>query len=200
MVIKPIEDFEEWFQVSGKWWTDETDPENPIIHVQGDVKLKWQVTLIPDNVRLPYTFGEVSGNFDCHGTGIQYLTGSPRRVGGNFYAGWNPIINLQGGPDWVAGDYNVRACVNLTQVSHVAHHVGGEFVVVWRKQMGMMKPLIHSRRVNLQKPPQYSTWDDIHDMQRVQTVFDEQAGTGRAGALKAAGELIRMGYKQTATM
>jgi hypothetical protein len=200
MVIKPIEDFEEWFRVSGKWWADETDPENPTIHVQGDVKLKWQVTLIPDNVRLPYTFGEGSGNFDCHGTGIQDLTGSPRRVGGNFYAGWNQIPNLAGGPAWVGGDYNVQECVNLTHVSHVAHHVGGLFVIGWNKHIPLLKPFINSEHVTLMKPPQYNTWDDIHDMQLVQTVFDQYKGEGRAGALKVAGTLIKMGYPSTARM
>lgn len=198
--MKPIEDFEQWFRVSGRWWTDETDLENVIIHVQGDVKLKWQVHVIPDNLRIPYTFGEVSGNFDCHACMIKDLTGCPQKVGGNFNAGWNPILTLKGSPKWVGGNYNVQECVDLYNVSDVATHVGGEFVVGWRKHMGMIRPLMYSSRINLQKPPQYSTWDDIHDMQLVQTVFDEQAGTGKAGALKAAGELIRMGYKSTATM
>jgi hypothetical protein len=35
MVIKPVDEFEQWFRVSGKWRVDESDLENPIIHVQG---------------------------------------------------------------------------------------------------------------------------------------------------------------------
>jgi hypothetical protein len=59
MVTKPLDEFENWYKITGTWWVDDADMNNPIIHVQGDVKLKWPVTLIPDNVKLPYTFGEV---------------------------------------------------------------------------------------------------------------------------------------------
>lgn len=100
MVIKPIDEFEQWFRVTGSWWTEESDLENPIIHVRGDVTLKWPVTLIPDNHQLPYTFGEVSGDFDCMGSNVKVLTGSPRKVGGNFWASYNPITSLKGGPTW----------------------------------------------------------------------------------------------------
>ena len=200
MVIRPIDEFEQWFKITGRWWVDDVDPDNLIINVQGDVKLKWPVTLISDNVRIPYTFGEVSGNFDCHAVQVQDLTGSPRKVGGDFHAGWNPITSLKGGPEWVGGNYHVQECAQLNNVSDVATHVGGEFVVGWHKHMGLLKPLMNSARVNLQKPPQYSTWDDIHDMQLAQTVFDEYKGQGKAGALKAAAQLVRMNYKATARM
>jgi hypothetical protein len=197
MVTYPLEQFEEWFKITGNWWPDDSDPDNLIIHVQGDVKLKWPLT---GTGTLPYTFAEVSGNFDCHGSGLKVLTGSPRKVGGNFDAGWNPITSLAGGPAWVGGNYSVQECHDLINVSDVAHHVGGEFVVGWRKYIGLLKPLMNSARVSLQKPPHYSSWDDIHDMQLAQTVFDEYKGAGKAGTLKAAAQLIRMGYKQTARM
>lgn len=94
----------------------------------------------------------------------------------------------------------MQECADLENVTDVADHVGGEFVLGWRKYIGLLKPLMNSARVNLQKPPRFSTWDDIHDMQLAQTVFDEHKGAGKAGALKAAAQLVRMGYTQTARM
>jgi hypothetical protein len=66
--------------------------------------------------------------------------------------------------------------------------------------MHMMKPFMNSHKVILATPPNYSTWDDIHNMQLVQTVFDEHVGGGRARVIKVAGTLIRMGFPQTARM
>jgi hypothetical protein len=196
MVTYPLEQFEEWFRITGKWWSDLTDQDNPIIHVQGDVKLKWTMP----TKKLPYQFGEVSGNFDCHATALQELTGCPTRVGGNFDAGWNLITNLVGGPRWVGGHYHVQECALLENVQDVADHVGTTFRVGWRPSMHMMKPFMNSHKVILDRTPQYSTWDDIHNMQLVQTVFDEHAGKGRAGVITVAGTLIRMGFPQTARM
>lgn len=168
--------------------------------MQGDAKLKYPVILIPDCVRIPYTFGEVSGNFDCHGAQVQDLTGSPRKVGGNFDAGWNPITSLAGGPTWVGGDYHVQECANLTNISDVAAHVGGEFEVAWNKQLRLLKPFLNSHHVQLNRHTPYSTWDDIKDVDQIQRILNDHVGEGKSGALKVAGKLIKLGFTSAARM
>ena len=199
MVIRPIDEFEQWFKITGRWWVDDVDPDNLIINVQGDVKLKWPVTLISDNVRIPYTFGEVSGNFDCHAVQVQDLTGSPRKVGGDFHAGWNPITSLKGGPEWVGGNYHVGECANLADVSDVAY-VGGEFEVAWNKQLRLLKPFLNSASVKLNRPTPYSTWDDVKDVEQIQRILNDHAGEGKSGALKVAGKLVKLGFTAAARM
>ena len=200
MVIKPLDEFEQWFRITGNWWVEDSDPDNQMIHVQGDVKLKWPVTLITDNVKLPYTFGEVSGDFDCHASGLQVLTGSPTKVGGNYYASWNPISSLAGGPKWVGGNYHVGECANLADISDVADHVGGEFEVAWNKQLKLLKPFMNSHSVKLDRPTPYSTWDDIKDVEQIQLILNDHAGEGKAGALRVAGKLVKLGFTTAARM
>ena len=197
MVTYPLEQFEEWCKITGNWWPDDTDQDNPVIHVQGDVKLKWPMT---GTGTLPYQFAEVSGNFDCHGSGLKELTGSPRKVGGNFDAGWNPITSLKGGPTWVGGNYHVGECANLADVSDVAEHVGGEFEVAWNKQLRLLKPYMNSHSMKLDRPTPYSTWDDVQDVQQIQKILNDHAGEGRSGTLKVAGKLIKLGFRDNARL
>lgn len=187
MVTYPIEQFEEWFRITGKWWADDADPDHPIIHVQGDAKLKWPVT---GTGTLPYEFGEVSGNFDCNGAGLKELTGCPQKVGGDFYASYNLIETLKGGPRWVGDFYSVTSCPRLVNVADVADHVGGTFVVSFNKQMPILKPFINSTKVELTKPAYVDTQTHT-EMKLAQQVLDLHAGEGRAGALKVAAALIK---------
>jgi hypothetical protein len=198
MVTKPLDAFEQWFRITGTWWVEDAHMNNPIIHVQGDVKLKWSVTLIPD-VRMPYTFGEVSGDFDCHSQNIKDLTGSPTKVGGNYYASWNPITSLKGGPKWVGGNYSVPECGPLTDMRDMADHVGGEFQVAWHPKLQLLKPFMNSSRVILTRAS-FTSWEQMDVMKQVQDILDDHAGEGRAGAIKVASKLVRMGLKDSARM
>lgn len=200
MVTKTMDEFEQWFRIDGKWWVDDADPDNQIIHVQGDVKLKWPVSLIPDNVRLPYTFGEVSGDFDCHASSVKDLTGCPKKVGGNFWASYNPITSLAGGPRWVGINYRVAECADLTDISDVADHVGGEFEVAWNTHIKLLKAFMNSSRVKLARITPGSSWEQDQVRHQVQQILDDHAGEGRAGALKVAAKLVRMGLPNTARM
>ena len=187
MVTYPLEQFEEWFRITGNWWPNDTDPDNLIIHVQGHAKLKWPMT---QTGLLPYKFAEVSGNFDCSGAGLKELTGSPTKVGGDFYASYNMITHLKGGPQWVGDNYLVSSCPHLVNVSDVADHVGGAFEVSFNKQMPILKPFMNSTKVVLTKPAYVDTATH-NEMNLAQQVLDLHAGEGRAGALKVAHALIK---------
>jgi hypothetical protein len=187
MVTYPLEQFEEWFKITGNWWPDDTDPDNSVIHVQGDAKLKWPIT---STGTLPYKFAEVSGNFDCSGAGIKELTGCPTKVGGDFYGSYNLIETLKGGPRWVGGSYHVSSCPRLVNVSDVADHVGHIFEVSYNKQMPILKPFMNSPKVELTKPAYVDTTTH-NEMKLVQQVLDLHAGEGRAGALKVTHALIK---------
>jgi hypothetical protein len=200
MVIKPLDEFEDWCKVRyGSWWVDDADLNNPIIHVHGDATIKWAVNLIQGNHRIPYTFGEVSGNFECYGIMLKDLTGTPRRVGGKFDAGRNPLTSLKGGPEWVGGGYHVDSCNDLVDVQDVAAHVGQEFEISWNKHLRLLKPFMNSQSVRLHTP-RFSSWEDDQQMKQVQDILDDHAGEGRAGAIKVAAKLIRMGLPECAKM
>jgi hypothetical protein len=187
MVTYPLEQFEEWFKITGNWWPDDSDMDNLVIHVQGHAKLKWPMT---GTGTLPYQFAEVSGNFDCTGAGLKELTGCPQKVGGNFYASYNLITNLKGGPQWVEDNYLVSSCPHLVNVSDVAPHVGGSFEVSFNKQMPILKPFMYSTKVVLTKPAYVDTATH-NEMKLVQQVLDDHAGEGRVGAIKVTGALIK---------
>ena len=198
MVNLPIQDFLNWFYVDGSW--SYTDDHDPIINVQGDVKLKWMVSLSPAKTRLPYTFGEVTGNFDCHACNVKDLTGTPRKVGGNFIASYSPLVNLKNGPEYVGGDYRVATCPNLTDLTGIAKTIGGQVIANYHPNLNLLAAVMSAQHVLLTKPTPSSTWEDIEAMNKIQPILDEYAGEGKSGALKLAAKLVKLGFKSMARL
>lgn len=194
-MIRPLDMFDLYVKVSGTWKWDE---QHRVINVQGDVKIKFSFQDF-NGVWIPYEFGEVSGDFDCHSKLLTSLYNAPRKVGGSFHASYNPIDSLEDGPKWVGGSYNVASCNQLVNVQDVAAHVGGTFHVNYTPRMHMLKPFIASQRIELHKPNFVN--DEIAEgMETTQALFDKYAGQGKPGAIRLAGELIKAGYPDMARM
>lgn len=59
--------------------------------------------------KLPFKFGNVTGDFLIGWCGLRTLKGSPNYVGGDFFCNDNNLTSLKNGPKYVGGNYN---CAN----------------------------------------------------------------------------------------
>lgn len=78
---------------------------------------------------LPFTFGEIWGDFDVSNSKITSLDGSPKSVNGDFWCVNTDITTLDGGPEIVNGFVNINNCQNLKSLKGAPKKVGSDFVV-----------------------------------------------------------------------
>jgi hypothetical protein len=185
------------FKIAG---THHIDPVTGVVDVTGDVTLTTKVG------QLPVIFGEVHGHFFCSNNSLTSLQGAPPHVGGDFFCYNNSLTSLQGAPPHVGGDffcYNnsltslVGApphvgggffCYNnsLTSLVGAPHHVGGEFLLTYASDLPLLRLLTYAD-VLIYKAPE-----------SVKEILKRYKGQGKPGAIKAAAELIKAGYKENA--
>ena len=91
------------------------------IDVNGGVNLDYYIL-----TELQLKFNKVSGNFNCSGTGLTTLDGSPKEVGGVFYCYKNKLTSLEGGPIKVSGNFDCGDN-KLTDLKGSPKEVGGNF-------------------------------------------------------------------------
>ena len=175
------------------------DPSTGVVDVIGDVDLKRKTT------HLPVKFGTVSGGFYCSRNKLVSLEGSPRQVAGGFYCFENRLESLEGAPDRVEGRFNCSHnqltslvgaptyvggtlyCVDnpLTNLIGVPEHVGG-FWCTYSKSLPVLRLIAYPYMKLLGAPSE------------IEEIINKYSGQGKPGALKAAVELIRAGYKENA--
>lgn len=134
--------------------------------------------------QLPVSFGETS-YFDCSSNHLRSLTGCPQMVSDAFDCSNNNLDNLLGGPRRVEGYYDCSSNP-LVSLEGAPDHVGGKFLVDYAPHLPLLKLCLY---------PELKIYDCPVP---VKTIFEKYAGTGRPGALKAAAELIREGYRDNA--
>ncbi len=194
VMTRPLDMFDQYVAVSGTWqWDDQAR----VINVRGDVRIRFSFQ-DSSGVWIPYEFGEVSGDFDCHAQRLTSLYNAPRKVGGNFYANYLPLQSLEDGPVYVGGDYYVDNCSKLTSLKGLAPEIGGELRVEWRPIMPLLSTLVAQGGVNLQRPTPSATWADIHNTDKVKEILNKYAGGGRKVALSCAAELNKAGFRENA--
>lgn len=218
--VKQIKDLLKTYFIIDGCYT--IDPLSGVVDVQGDVDL------FPKKIqKLPVQFGYASRDFKCYNnelTSLQgapayvgrdffcylnnltFLTGAPKQVGGKFECSNNKLTSLVGSPDNVGQNFSchnneltnlvgaptrVRGnfyCHNnpLTRLSGAPDHVGGEFEVTYASDLPLLRLCGYSSVVILDGPDE------------VKVIMEKYAHTGRSGALKAAAELIRAGYRKNA--
>lgn len=195
---------------------------------QGIGKLGGAIYLsYPTMRKLPVTFKEVKGDFIIGPCGLKTLAGFPQIVGGNFKVEGNDLTSLQGGPTHVGKNYNVSnnkltslagapqhvlgnfKCYQnnlqdltggpvrveggmicdgneLTSLAGAPEHVGGTFKIDYKLNLPLLKLCLYKNFILSMK------------LDQVQEILVKYAGSGRPGALMAAAELIRAGYKENA--
>lgn len=203
--------------------TVNVDANTGKVDVQGEVLLKDKFKL----TRLPVQFGHVTGNFICDDKKLLHLQGAPASVGGDFYCDHNQLTHLQGAPASVAGSFYCQdnklthlqgapasvgghfSC-NDNQLTHlkdapasVGGHfrchgnplvnlqgaptsVGGNFYCDYNPHLSLLRVLNYTQFAIFEAP-------DL-----VTQIMKRYAGTGKAGAIKAAVELVQAGYKDNA--
>ena len=211
-------DLDKYFKIKG---SIKIDPSTGVVDVDGDVDLIKKIK------RLPVKFGTVSGYFYCYGKHLISLSGSPRsvggdfdcydnqltslvgapdHVGGSFYCFNNQLTSLAGAPDHVGGyfDCGVNDITSLegaparvgrdficyenklTSLEGLPAQVGGSFVCTYSKSLPVLRLMVYPTVHIYDAPPQ------LND------IINKYKGQGKPGALKAAAELIRAGYKENA--
>lgn len=154
---------------------------------------------------------KVDGSVSVARSRVKDLTHAPNQVGGSFYAyHCNNLKSLHGAPRWVGGNMLVYACA-LTSLAGAPHMVKGIFdasqnplenydhvpegcssvSLSYNKQAPILRLLRY--------PEVHFKFDHVTEPHHiVNEIMHKYAGQGRAGAIKAAGELIKAGYKENA--
>jgi len=155
------------------------------ISSKGIVNVKGAVDLTKKVSQLPIQFGTVSGNFWCNGASLTTLVGSPTSVGGYFLCEHNKLINLKGAPTYVGSHF---WCTDspLSSLEGAPDHVGEEFWCTYNAHLPLLRLVIYNRVLISHAPDP------------VKEIMDKYVGQDKMGALKAAAELIKAGYKENA--
>ncbi len=140
--------------------------------------------LLTNLVGAPEQVGEW---FACDSNKITSLQGAPEKVGGSFSCWNNKLTSLEHGPKWVGSDY---ACHKnpLTSLSGFPQHVADVVRVSYNKNLPLLRLLgVTHRRILVDNAPK-----------AVIKILQAYVGQGKPGAIKAAVELVKAGYKGNA--
>lgn len=184
------------FKVEGTVTID----DQGIVHVAGQVGTKHRMD------HLPVKFGRVDGDFYCEEADLLSLEGAPTHVGKDFWCQYNRLTSLAHAPE-VVGESFMCYYNQLTTLEHGPTHVGSEYKCYGNKLINLnglpshipdtlmftyqdVLPLLRALGAN--------QLDIIDVPDKVLSILLKYRGQGKPGAIKAAAELIRAGYKENA--
>ena len=180
-------------KVSGNFSRDRNVAQDPRLttllgfpnHVDGSVSVaRSRVT------DLSHGPSHVGGSFYCYTCdNLTSLQGAPTYVGGNFMAFKCQLTSLQGAPRVIKGGFDVGENP-LENYDHLPE-VCASLIVPYIKHAPILRLLVYPEvqfRFNPAQEP-YSS---------VKEIMHKYAGQGKPGAIRAAAELIRAGYKENA--
>lgn len=142
---------------------------------------------------IPVKFGTVSGDFKCHIQALTTLNGSPDKCR-SFTCIGNKLRNLIGGPAHVNTDY---FCYNnpLQSLDGLPNYIGKLLWIPFRKNMPLLKIFFVE---GLQSVYVNAATADRSDARTIQDILNKYLASGAKGAILAAAELTRAGYKEMA--
>jgi len=175
------------FRITG---TYKIHPVTGVVDVTGDVSLIRQVK------QLGVTFGKVSGDFVCSSKMLETLVGSPKKVGERYYCSGNLLTSLLGAPEHVGTDFYCVGNNQLTSLEGLPETLKGVFFVSWNPKLPLLRSLV-AKEIDLRGDLSFTN-AKYGDMFKVKGILNKYAGEGKVGAIKAAAELIRAGYKENA--
>lgn len=142
---------------------------------------------------LPVKFGNVSGEFKCHIQALTTLNGSPDRCG-SFSCTGNKLRNLIGGPAHVDTDY---FCYSnpLQTLDGLPDFIGRLLWIPFRKNMPLLKVFFVK---GIQTVYVNAATADMSDARTIQDILNKHLSNGPKGAIIAAAELTRTGFKEMA--
>lgn len=157
------------------------DAQTGVVDVQGHVYLNRKKLIS----QLPVQFGHVTGHFHCHKNQLKTLMGCPTRVTESFWCAQNQLQSLEGAPNYVRGNFQCNDNP-LKSLQGAPYFVGGEWYLDYDKELPLLRTL-NAARVFMWPVPE-----------AVIDILNKYNGMGKPGAIKAAAELIRAGYKGNA--
>ena len=190
-----------WFAYYGSLTVD----DHGLVSCEGSVQLTARLSKLPvkfhridDDFRLENTMTlktlegcpEYVGNlFSCMHNSIKSLLGAPKKVGGNVVLTGCKLTNLIGCPEM---DQTLNVVNNpLTSLEGIPDHLI-RLVVSYDPNLPLLRALA-ANTVELR-----TTNDTQQSGQTVEQILNKYTQQGKVGALKAAAELIRAGFKENA--
>jgi hypothetical protein len=128
---------------------------------------------------------QVGDWFACDHNLLTSLEGAPHTVGGNFSCWSNKLTNLEGGPTQVTGRYDCRRNP-LKSLQGLPPLITDQLELDYKKDLPLLRLLNFPKKININAPKQ------------VINILAAYKGQGKPGAIKAAVELIRAGFKENA--
>jgi hypothetical protein len=119
--LKIYEDFNDIDSICKKYGIRNYTIVDGKVNVNGDVNL-----FVRGLVKLPVSFGTVTGNFSCDSNRLTTLEGCPDSVSGYFNCSDNQLTSLEGGPSRVGDDF-FCSDNQLTSLEGAPINVGGIF-------------------------------------------------------------------------
>jgi hypothetical protein len=192
------------------------DPDTGVI----DVEAKYVNLKVRGHI--PVKLGVVRGDFDCSGCYLTDLTNAPHTVTGSFRCNNNLLTTLQHGPQnvgitmgnlnsetYYCGDnpladltdlpaqFNGRLQLFYLDASKLQQlkSLAGLPASCWVADVSYKPDLGLLRLIELPVAYVRDQWGNIHP---ITEIIRKYKGQGKPGALKAAAELIKAGYKGNA--
>lgn len=133
---------------------------------------------------------QVGGDYICSGNQLTSLQGCPSTITGGFYCRWNFLNNLEGAPTHVQGDFFCDYNPELKSLEGLPSTITGRIVFSYNihSPLPLLRVLIPTcTQIECEGAPQ-----------KVRIILNKYRGQGKAGAIKAAAELIGAGFKENA--
>lgn len=130
----------------------------------------------------------VGRHFRCSDNQITSLAHAPKRVEGYFNCGKNQLTNLTHAPEWVQENFTCYSNP-LDSLTGMPDHVGGAIWLTYNAQLPLLRTLVAKEVQFMNIYP---------ESDQVAEILNKYMGQGKVGAIKAAGELIRSGFKENA--
>jgi hypothetical protein len=151
----------------------------------------------------------VGGDFCCNNNQLTSLQHAPHILGGTFRCDFNKLTSLQHAPHDVKGLFNCSnnqlqdltgspghvggglTCANnpLSSLNGIPEHVGGTLWLNWNPRLSLLRALSAQQVMFFHA--------DIQGAQ-VASILNKYTQQGKPGAIKAAAELVKAGYKDNA--
>ena len=149
------------------------------------------------NGKLPVKFGTVMGDFDVVNIGLTTLEGAPHTVGEAFMCSANKLTTLEHGPQSVGHMY-VIGTNPLTTLDGYPTGQGPDMMSMSYMHDLPLLRLLSSMRITLYPHPDRDSTQEQYTVDQISGILNKYTGSGKPGALKCAGELIKAGFKENA--
>lgn len=136
---------------------------------------------------LQYAPSQVGGRYSCYGNKLVSLEHAPTHVEGDFECQENKLSSLKGAPLTVRGDF-VCDVNPLISLEGLPNQVSATIYISYSRKLPLLRLLMHDR----------VSWTNAGPPRIVVNIMQKYEGQGKPGAIKAAAELVKAGYKDNA--